>query len=160
MFDDEEYFHVFPIYDPLTRKEFRAQQLHIVILELDKLCVLNVDKICEWNELEKVGYLLKYALVENKRDIIKLLINQSEVLRMMDAKRMEYYKDYFEDFAEYKKIWENYELEHWDELVKEQAIYDRNQEIISNMYTLGLSLEQISLYSGLPMREVKRILNT
>ena len=154
MFDDEEYFHVFPIYDPLTRKEFRAQQLHIVILELDKLCVLNVDKICEWNELEKVGYLLKYALVENKRDIIKLLINQSEVLRM------EYYKDYFEDFAEYKKIWENYELEHWDELVKEQAIYDRNQEIISNMYTLGLSLEQISLYSGLPMREVKRILNT
>ena len=133
---------------------------YVVCLQKEKLCSLNINEIYEWNELEKVGYLLKYALVENKRDIIKLLINQSEVLRMMDAKRMEYYKDYFEDFAEYKKIWENYELKHWDELVKEQAVYDRNQEIISNMYTLGLSLEQISLYSGLPMREVKRILNT
>ena len=159
MFDDEEYFHVFPIYDPLTCKEFLAQQLHIVIFELDKLCSLNINEIYEWNELEKVGYLLKYALVENKHDIINLLIKESEVLQMMNAKRAEFYKDFFEDFAEYKKIWEDYELEHWDELVKEQKVFERNREIILNMLKQELPLDKISLYLGMPIREVKRIIN-
>ena len=78
---------------------------------------------------------------------------------MMNAKRAEFYKDYFEDFAEYKKIWEDYELEHWDELVKEQKIFERNREIILNMLKQELPLDKISLYLGMPIREVKRIIN-
>ena len=102
---------------------------------------------------------LDICLVENKRDIINLLIKESEVLQMMNAKRAEFYKDYFEDFEEYKKIWEDYELEHWDELVKEQKIFERNREIILNMLKQELPLDKISLYLGMPIREVKRIIN-
>ena len=164
--NDTRYYHEYCLMDIESKKLFPNNKEHIVVIELEKMNVLDVDHIKEWSPLEKMSYLMKYAHDESKHDIIKILEEEHEVLKMMLDKKDDFFKTMAEDVGKFKEMIHRHDMEHKDEILIEQGVEKGRAEereeskktFVINMHTDGIPLEQIARISKVSVEEVKNIL--
>ena len=116
-------------------------------------------------------------------DTIKVLVEEHEVLKMMERKREEFFKELAEDYDAFRRMIQKYDEEHKEEIIFDHGLevgtekgiaigtengiaigkeIGKQQERINNvlnMHQIGLTIEQISQYLQLTKEEVESIIN-
>ena len=136
--------------------------MHLVFVELDKLNQLDENNIDSWTEMEQLGYMIRYAHDENKRDIIKLLEEKSEVLKIMLDKKEDFFSDMVADLNKMKAMFNTLDQEDFErklEEVKEEGMQEGMkqgiQRLLQIMYKNGADLEEISKLCSMKIEDVK-----
>ena len=149
----------------LKKEEIEANAINIVMLELEKLNELDTRSISSWSELEKLCYMVKYAHVENKGDIIKMLEKESEVLKNMvdkkdnmllhmteDLGRLKAFVEKCDEKKKYKWA-EEYGYENGE---KQGRILER-QEMLFSMIKEGVTDSELTKYFGYTVSEIEKL---
>lgn len=178
---DDAFYHEYGVMEKRKKEEIEANAINIVMLELEKLKELDTRSISSWSELEKLCYMVKYAHVENKGDIIKMLEKESEVLKNMVDKKdnmllhmtedLGRLKAFIEKCDEKKKYkWaEEYGYENGEKagIIKGEKTgfvkgekQGRNlgrQEIITSMLNGGIDIHVIANCTGYTVSEIEKL---
>ena len=111
--------------------------------------------------MQRIGYVLKYAHVENKHDIIKVLEKKNEVLKNMINMKNEFILENIGSMSMLKNFVEECDKE---KRVKWAEEYGRNEgreegknEIISKMLSNGMKIEDVALCTGYSINEINKI---
>ncbi len=119
--------------------------------------------------MQRIGYVLKYAHVENKHDIIKVLEMKNEVLKNMiniknefileNIRSMSMLKNFVEECDKEKRVkWaEEYGRNEGREEGIKEGIKEGRTDIISKMLSNGMKIEDVALCTGYSVDEINKI---
>ena len=82
---------------------------------------------------------------------------------MMLDKKDDFFKMMAEDVGKFKAMIHRHDMEHKDEIIKNQGREEEREKInknnVLNMHKLNVPVEQISLYLNISVEEVKKYIN-
>lgn len=154
----KSFYHEYMYMEDNGNSVLPSNRMHLVFVELDKLNQLDENNIDSWTEMEQLGYMIRYAHDENKRDIIKLLKEKSEVLKIMLDKKEDFFSNMVADLNKMKAMFNTLDQEDFErklEEVKEEGMKQGIQRLLQIMYKNGADLEEISKLCSMKIEDVK-----
>ena len=162
---DDMFVHRFRHREDTTNDLLPENRMNIVIVELEKLKNLEMNTYESWDEMQQIGYVLKYAHVENKHDIIKVLEKKNEVLKNMinmknefileNIRSMSMLKNFVEECDKEKRV--KWAEEYGRNEGREEGIKEGRNDIISKMLSRGMKIEDVALCTGYSVDEINKI---
>ncbi len=147
IFDNNSYYEEYVIYGTISKKEIIEGKYKILIIDLKKL------DLCDNIELREY-----FSMIESKSNITRNL-NSSNDLIKKEAIKMDDYLRSKEAFTIALNTLKS-ELDYTTAIksAKEEGITQKQEEVIFNLYQMGLSLDMIAKAVNLSIDEVKKII--
>ena len=148
IFDNNSYYEEYVIYGTISKKEIIEGKYKILIIDLKKL------NLCDNIVLRE--YL---SMIESKENIQKNLDSSNDLIKK-EAIKMDDYLRSKEAFTIALNTLKS-ELDYTTAIksAKEEGITQKQEEVIFNLYQMGLSLDMIAKAVNLSIDEVKNILD-
>ena len=147
IFDNNSYYEEYVIYETISKKEIIEGKYKILIIDLKKL------NLCDNIVLRE--YL---SMIESKENIQKNLDSSNDLIKK-EAIKMDDYLRSKEAFTIALNTLKS-ELDYTTAIksAKEEGITQKQEEVIFNLYQMGLSLDMIAKAVNLSIDEVKKII--
>ena len=147
IFDNNSYYEEYVIYGTISKKEIIEGKYKILIIDLKKL------NLCDNIVLRE--YL---SMIESKENIQKNLDSSNDLIKK-EAIKMDDYLRSKEAFTIALNTLKS-ELDYTTAIktAKEEGITQKQEEVIFNLYQMGLSFDMIAKAVNLSIDEVKKII--
>ena len=160
IFNDEMYKREYVYKEKDVNQVLIHNRCSMIFVELDKLENMDIHTA---SELEKLLFYLKYALVENKYDTIKLIKEENiEVYCMLEEKREKYMnEEVMYDLSDIREIFDRCvkenEIPNARAEGREEGRKEGHREIAYELLQENLSLDFISKVTKLSIEEIEEM---